>query len=75
MDSDSALGAGGYDLNRGMSAPPKLGHCSDVTGPLSQWLYSVLVEVGLPAICVETRHMRAMSPSRRKLVEHDFGLL
>ena len=29
-------------------------------GPLSQWLYSALAEAGLPAICVETRHMRAM---------------
>src|SRR5258708_6781334 len=28
-------------------------------GPLSQWLFSALAEVGLPAICVETRHMRA----------------
>jgi len=28
-------------------------------GPLSQWLYSVLAEAGLPVICVETRHMRA----------------
>ena len=28
-------------------------------GPLSQWLYSVLAEACLPAICVETRHMRA----------------
>jgi transposase len=27
---------------------------------LSQWLYSVLAEAGLPVICVETRHMRAM---------------
>ena len=27
-------------------------------GPLSQWLYSVLAEAGLPVICVETRHMR-----------------
>ncbi len=26
-------------------------------GPLSQWLYSALAEAGLPAICVETRHM------------------
>jgi transposase len=29
-------------------------------GPLSQWLYSSLVEAGLPAICVETRHMQAV---------------
>jgi len=29
-------------------------------GPLSQWLYSVLAEAGLPVICVETRHMSAM---------------
>src|SRR6201987_2343359 len=28
-------------------------------GPLSQWLFSALVEAGLPMICVETRHMRA----------------
>src|SRR5436305_13564533 len=26
---------------------------------MSQWLYSVLAEAGLPVICVETRHMRA----------------
>src|SRR2546430_6638733 len=29
-------------------------------GPLSQWLVSVLAEAGLPAICVETRHMQAV---------------
>ena len=29
-------------------------------GPLSQWLLSVLAEAGLPAICVETRHMQAV---------------
>jgi transposase len=28
--------------------------------PLSQWLYSALSEAGLPVICVETRHMRAV---------------
>ena len=28
-------------------------------GPLSQWLFSALAEAGLPAICVETRQMRA----------------
>jgi transposase len=29
-------------------------------GPLSQWLFSGLAEAGLPVICVETRHMRAV---------------
>jgi transposase len=29
-------------------------------GPLSQWLFSALAESGLPVICVETRHMRAV---------------
>ena len=29
-------------------------------GPLSQWLYSALAEAGLPVICGETRHMRAV---------------
>jgi transposase len=29
-------------------------------GPLSQWLFSALAEAGLPAICVETRHMQAV---------------
>ena len=29
-------------------------------GPLSQWLFSVLADAGLPVICVETRHMRAV---------------
>ena len=29
-------------------------------GPLSQWLRSGLAEVGLPMICVETRHMQAV---------------
>jgi transposase len=29
-------------------------------GPLSQWLFNALAEAGLPAICVETRHMRAV---------------
>ena len=29
-------------------------------GPLSQWLFSALPDAGLPVICVETRHMRAV---------------
>jgi transposase len=29
-------------------------------GPLSQWLFSAFGEAGLPVICVETRHMRAV---------------
>ena len=29
-------------------------------GPLSQWRFSALGEAGLPVICVETRHMRAV---------------
>ena len=28
-------------------------------GPLSQWLFNELAKAGLPAICVETRHMKA----------------
>ena len=45
-----ALKNGGYRFKRiGLEA-----------GPLSQWLFSALAEAGLPAICVETRHMRAV---------------
>ena len=29
-------------------------------GPLSQWLVSALIEAGLPVVCVETRHMKAL---------------
>src|SRR5258705_6880377 len=29
-------------------------------GPLSQWLFGALAEAGLPVICFETRHMRAV---------------
>ena len=35
-------------------------------GPLSQWLYSALAEAGLPVICVETRHMRAVLKAQIK---------
>src|SRR6202521_4663535 len=34
-------------------------------GPLSQWLFSALAEAGLPAICVETAHMRAVLKAQR----------
>jgi transposase len=33
-------------------------------GPLSQWLFSAIAETGLPVICVETRHMRAVLKAR-----------
>jgi transposase len=33
-------------------------------GPLSQWIYAGLVDVGLAAICVETRHMHAALSAR-----------
>ena len=29
-------------------------------GPLSQWLFSAFAQAGLPVICVETRHMKAV---------------
>jgi hypothetical protein len=29
-------------------------------GPLSQWPFSAFAEAGLPVICVETRHMKAL---------------
>src|SRR6185437_771104 len=29
-------------------------------GPLSQWLYNALTDAGLPIICVETRHIKAV---------------
>ena len=28
-------------------------------GPLSQWLFEGLARAGLPAICIETRHIKA----------------
>jgi transposase len=33
-------------------------------GPLSQWIYGGLVDLGLAAICVETRHMHAALSAR-----------
>ena len=40
-------------------------------GPLSQWLYSALAEAGLPVICVETRHMRAVKAQINKTDRND----
>src|SRR6202140_1998468 len=34
-------------------------------GPLSQWLVNGLAEAGLPVICVETRHMKALSTAQQ----------
>ena len=41
-------------------------------GPLSQWWLSALAEAGLPAICVETRHMQAVlnAQTRRTATWH-----
>src|SRR5262245_66353405 len=43
-------------------------------GPRSQWLYSVLAEAGLPLICVETRHMRAMLKTQIHTTERTYAL-
>ena len=40
-------------------------------GPLSQWLLSVFAEAGLPAICVETRQMRAALKAQAIAIEND----
>src|SRR5437016_2031703 len=40
-------------------------------GPRSQWVYSVLAEAGLPVICVETRHMRAMLKAQIKKTDRN----
>src|SRR3981189_3700035 len=37
----------------------RLEHVGLEAGPLSQWLFSGLAEVGVPAICIETRHAKA----------------
>ena len=42
-------------------------------GPLSQWLYSVLAEAGLPVICVETRHMRAVLKAQINKTDRNDG--
>jgi transposase len=45
-------------------------------GPLSQWLFGALIEAGLPAICVETRHMKAaLAAQVNKTDRNDAGRL
>ena len=38
-------------------------------GPLSPWLYAGLVEAGLPAICVETRHTQGIPAPRHRYAD------
>lgn len=45
------------DRLRGLEQP--LERIGLEAGPLSQWIYGGLVDIGLAAICVETRHMHA----------------
>ena len=40
-------------------------------GPLSQWLFGALAEAGLPAICVETRHLRAALKAQNNKTDRD----
>jgi transposase len=48
------------DLVQALKNPEwQLGRIGLEAGPLSQWLFSGLVEAGLPAICIETRHTKA----------------
>src|SRR6516165_9686389 len=42
-------------------------------GPLSQWLLSALAEAGLPVICVETRHMRAVLKAQINKTDRNDG--
>ena len=42
-------------------------------GPLSQWLFSALAEAGLPVICVETRHMRAVLKAQINKTDRNDG--
>jgi transposase len=46
----AVLSAGGLEYARvGLEA-----------GPMSQWVVTSLLEAGLPVVCVETRHMKAV---------------
>lgn len=35
-------------------------------GPLSQWLFSGLAERGVPVVCIETRHTKALLKAQVK---------
>jgi transposase len=47
-----------YDEQIGVAWPQ--GRVGIEAGPLSQWLVNGLTAVGLPVVCVETRHMMAL---------------
>jgi transposase len=40
--------------------PAHLKRTGLVAGPLSQGLFSLLAEAGLPVVCVETRHVKSV---------------
>ena len=42
-------------------------------GPLSQWLFSALAEAGLPVICVETRHMKAVLKAQINKTDRNYS--
>ncbi len=49
-------------------------HCTRIgleAGPLSQWLYSALAEAELPAVCVETRYMKAVLKAHSQINKTD----
>jgi transposase len=43
-----------------LSTGEEYGQIGIEAGPLSQWLVNALPAAGLPMVCVETRHMKAL---------------